>query len=752
MGRPSSTPPLIWRGTRGKEALPSTPLIWRGTIGTMSQVLQRLIAGRLLSFEVGKLAQQANGTTTIRYGNTLVLATACAGREPLERGDFLPLTVDYEERLYAAGKIPGSFFRREGRPNQEATVTSRLIDRTLRPLFPKGFNHEIQIIATVLSADKENDPDICALIAASAALTLSDIPFLGPVSAVHVGYIDGNFTLNPTLSQTENSLFDIVVASTKDAIVMVEAGAREAPESLVLEAIKFGHEANQEIIKFQEELCQIQGKPKMEIKPRETSSELLNQIASLFDSKLDGVLEQRGKLPRERALDSLREEIKQALGNSFAEDKIELAFESQLRVEVRRRILRTRKHIDSREACEIRPISSEVALLPCTHGSALFTRGETQILSVTTLGSVREEQALDGLGLEKSKRFMHHYNFPPFSTGEVKRIGTPGRREIGHGALVERAIIPILPLEENFPYTIRLVSEALSSHGSTSMGSVCASSLSLMDAGVPIKRPVAGIAMGLVTGEGGDYVILTDIEGMEDAYGDMDFKVAGTSQGITALQLDIKLKGVNEKILAEALEQARLARLEILGKMGQTISTSRSELSPYAPRMYEMTIDPNKIGSVIGPGGRTIRSIIDETKATIDVKSDGTIIIGSSTEEAAQKAIKIIEDLTREAKLGDIYTGKVTRLLNFGAMVEVLPGREGLVHISELADYHVAKVEDVVKVGDEIMVKVIEIDSQGRINLSRRAVLEGLSRLPGARVRDTLAPKYQGHNSRDAKP
>jgi len=569
---------------------------------------------------------------------------------------------------------------------------------------------------------------------------------------VHVGYIDGNFTLNPTLSQTENSLFDIVVASTKDAIVMVEAGAREAPESLVLEAIKFGHEANQEIIKFQEELCQIQGKPKMEIKPRETSSELLNQIASLFDSKLDGVLEQRGKLPRERALDSLREEIKQALGNSFAEDKIELAFESQLRVEVRRRILRTRKHIDSREACEIRPISSEVALLPCTHGSALFTRGETQILSVTTLGSVREEQALDGLGLEKSKRFMHHYNFPPFSTGEVKRIGTPGRREIGHGALVERAIIPILPLEENFPYTIRLVSEALSSHGSTSMGSVCASSLSLMDAGVPIKRPVAGIAMGLVTGEGGDYVILTDIEGMEDAYGDMDFKVAGTSQGITALQLDIKLKGVNEKILAEALEQARLARLEILGKMGQTISTSRSELSPYAPRMYEMTIDPNKIGSVIGPGGRTIRSIIDETKATIDVKSDGTIIIGSSTEEAAQKAIKIIEDLTREAKLGDIYTGKVTRLLNFGAMVEVLPGREGLVHISELADYHVAKVEDVVKVGDEIMVKVIEIDSQGRINLSRRAVLEGLSRLPGARVRDTLAPKYQGHNSRDAKP
>ncbi|OIP27416.1 MAG: polyribonucleotide nucleotidyltransferase [Chloroflexi bacterium CG_4_9_14_3_um_filter_45_9] len=718
----------------------------------MSQVLQRLIAGRLLSFEVGKLAQQANGTTTIRYGNTLVLATACAGREPLERGDFLPLTVDYEERLYAAGKIPGSFFRREGRPNQEATVTSRLIDRTLRPLFPKGFNHEIQIIATVLSADKENDPDICALIAASAALTLSDIPFLGPVSAVHVGYIDGNFTLNPTLSQTENSLFDIVVASTKDAIVMVEAGAREAPESLVLEAIKFGHEANQEIIKFQEELCQIQGKPKMEIKPRETSSELLNQIASLFDSKLDGVLEQRGKLPRERALDSLREEIKQALGNSFAEDKIELAFESQLRVEVRRRILRTRKHIDSREACEIRPISSEVALLPCTHGSALFTRGETQILSVTTLGSVREEQALDGLGLEKSKRFMHHYNFPPFSTGEVKRIGTPGRREIGHGALVERAIIPILPLEENFPYTIRLVSEALSSHGSTSMGSVCASSLSLMDAGVPIKRPVAGIAMGLVTGEGGDYVILTDIEGMEDAYGDMDFKVAGTSQGITALQLDIKLKGVNEKILAEALEQARLARLEILGKMGQTISTSRSELSPYAPRMYEMTIDPNKIGSVIGPGGRTIRSIIDETKATIDVKSDGTIIIGSSTEEAAQKAIKIIEDLTREAKLGDIYTGKVTRLLNFGAMVEVLPGREGLVHISELADYHVAKVEDVVKVGDEIMVKVIEIDSQGRINLSRRAVLEGLSRLPGARVRDTLAPKYQGHNSRDAKP
>ena len=716
----------------------------------MSEVLERLISGRTFSIEIGKLAQQANAAVVVHYGNTVILTTVCARREPLERIGFVPLTVDYEERLYAAGKIPGSFIRREGRPSQEAIITCRLIDRSLRPLLSKEFNHETQIVATVLSVDKENDPDVCALIAASAALTLSDIPFFGPVSAVHVGYIDGNLILNTALSQTESSLFDVVVASTKDAIVMVEANAGEAAESLVLEAIKFGHQANQEIIELQEELRQIQGKPKMEIKPRGNSPELLNRIASLFDNKLDGVLEQRGKLQRDQAIDSLKEEVMKASSDSFSEDEIGLAFESQLKGEIRRRILEKRRHIDGRRSNEIRTITSEVALLPRTHGSALFARGETQILSVTTLGSTGEEQALDGLGLEETKRFMHHYNFPPFSAGEVRRIGTPGRREIGHGALVERAIAPILPPEGSFPYTIRLVSEVLSSHGSTSMGSACASSLSLMDAGVPIKRPVAGIAMGLVTNEKNDYVILTDIEGMEDACGDMDFKVAGTSQGITALQLDIKLKGLNEKFLTEALEQARLARLEILDKMGQTISAGRSELSPYAPRMYEMTINPSKIGSVIGPGGRTIRSIQSETKATIDIKNDGTVIVGSSNEEGAQKAIKLIEELTREAKLEDIYTGKVTRLLSFGVMVEILPGKEGLVHISELADYRVAKVEDVVKVGDEIMVKVIEIDPQGRINLSRRAVLNGLTQLPGAKGRDA-SPQHQGYDRRNIK-
>jgi polyribonucleotide nucleotidyltransferase len=710
----------------------------------MFEVFEHPVADRMLAIEIGKLAPQADGAVVVRYGNTVVLVTACASHEPSEKRDFVPLTVDYEERLYAAGKIPGSFFRREGRPTEEAIITSRLIDRCLRPLLSKEFNHEMQIIATVLSADKENDPDICALIGASAALTLSDIPFFGPVSAVHVGYLDDSLVLNPTLPQMENSLLDLVVASTKEAIVMTEASAKEASEELVLKAIKFGHEANQEIIKLQEKLQQAYGKPKVEIKTRDIAPELLTQISSLFDGKLTQALEESGRSQQEQALASLEEEVKQKLRGSFSEDEISLAFETRLKAEVRRMTLQKRQHIDGRQADEIRPINSEVGLLPCAHGSGLFARGETQVLTITTLGSVRQEQSLDGLGLVETKRFIHHYNFPPFSTGEVKRIGTPGRREIGHGNLVERAIAAILPPEEDFPYTIRLVSEILSSHGSTSMASACASTLSLMDAGVPIKAPVAGIAMGLITGENEGHVVLTDIAGMEDAYGDMDFKVAGTSQGITALQLDIKLKGVDYKILGEALNQAREARMKILDKMRQTISVSRPELSSYAPKMYEITIDANKIGYVIGSGGKTIKSIIDETKTTIDIRNDGTIIVGSPSEEAAQKAIKMIEDLTQEVKLGDIYTGRVSRLLNFGAMVEILPGKEGLVHISELANYHVHEVEDVAKVGDEIMVKVIGIDNLGRINLSRKAVFEGLSHLPGARVKDSLASRDRG--------
>lgn len=708
----------------------------------MSDVFERSLAGRMLSIQVGKFAQQANGAVAIQYGGTVVLVTACASSEPREGIDFVPLTVDYEERLYAAGKIPGSFIRREGRPTEEAVITSRLIDRSLRPLFPKEFNHDVQIVATVLSVDQENDPDICALIGASAALTLSDIPFFGPISAMHVGLIDDALAVNPTLPQMEDSLLDLVVASSKRDAVMVEASARQVSEEKLLEAIKLGHEANREIIELQEEMQRIHGKTKLETKSRELASELSAQVGSLVGERLGRVLEEPGKLERQEALASLKEEAKEKLLDSFPEDEISNAFEVRLRAAVREKILQTRRHMDGREAREIRPISCEVGILPRTHGSGLFVRGETQVLTIATLGSTSREQLLDGLGLEETKRFMHHYNFPPFSTGEVKRIGTTGRREIGHGALVERSIAPVLPSEEDFPYTIRLVSEVLSSHGSTSMASACASTLSLMDAGVPIQAPVAGIAMGLVTGENREHVVLTDIVGMEDAYGDMDFKVAGTAQGVTALQLDTKLRGVGYGILAEALNQAHEARSEILGEMALAIGASRPELSPYAPRMYEITIDPSKIGSVIGPGGRVIRSIIDETKATIDVRNDGTVLVGSSSEEAARKAIKIIEDLTRDVEQGEVYTGKVTRLFNFGAMVEILPGKEGLVHISELANYHVPEVEDVVKVGDEVMVKVIGIDNSGRVNLSRKAVLDGLSRLPGAKVKDSSAPRH----------
>jgi len=707
----------------------------------MADVFECSIAGRVLGIQVGKFAQQANGAVAMRYGDTLVLVTTCASSEPREGVNFVPLTVDYEERLYAAGKIPGSFIRREGRPTEEAVKTSRLIDRSLRPLFPKEFNYDVQVVATVLSVDQENDPDICALIGASAALTLSDIPFVGPISAMHVGYIDDTLVVNPTLPQMENSLLDLVVASRKENVVMVEAGAREVSEEILLEAIKLGHEANQEVIKLQEELQKIYGKAKVEIKSKEFAPELSAQIASMLGEKVNQVLEDPEKLQREKALTSLKEEIRNMLVDSFPEDEINFAFETRLRTIVREKILQARRHLDGRQAKEIRPISCEVGILPRTHGSGLFARGATQVLTIVTLGSTSREQLLDGLGLEETKRFMHHYNFPPFSTGEVKRIGATGRREIGHGALVERAIAPVLPSEEEFPYTIRLVSEVLSSQGSTSMASACASTLSLMDAGVPIKAPVAGIAMGLVMGEDGLSVVLTDIVGMEDAYGDMDFKVAGTTQGLTALQLDIKLQGIDYGVLAEALSQAHEARLEILGKMSLAISASRSELSSYAPRMYEIRIDPSKIGSVIGPGGRVIRSITDETKATIDIRNDGTVLVASSNEEAAQKAIKIIEDLTREVEQGEVYTGKVTRLFNFGAMVEILPGKEGLVHISELANYHVPEVEDVVKVGDEIMVKVIGIDNSGRINLSRKAVVERLSHLPGAKVRNSSAPK-----------
>ena len=710
------------------------------------------VGGRRLSIETGKLAGQASGAVTVRYGDTVVLVTACTSTEPREGVDFLPLTIDYEERLYAAGKIPGGFIRREGRPSQEATLASRLTDRPLRPLLPKGWRNEIQIVVTVLSADQENDPDILSVIGGSAALSISPVPFDGPVGVVRIGYINNELILNPTLVQLETSQLDLVVASTRQAVVMAEAGAKEAPEDIILRAIEFGHQANQDIIKLQEQLQQAWGQPKMEAPAGEVNPEVISAISPIVDDRLAQVLSQPDKLQREQALSNLKKELVESLGESFPEEDIIAALETRLRAEVRSKLLEKRKRIDGRGLADIRPISGEVGLLPRTHGSALFTRGQTQVLTITTLGSIGKEQQLDGLGLEETKRFIHHYNFPPFSSGEVKRLGSPGRREIGHGALVERAIAPVLPKDEDFPYTIRLVSEVLSSSGSTSMASVCASSLSLMDAGIPTKAAVAGVAMGLVTGDKGDYVILTDIEGIEDAYGDMDFKVAGTANGITALQLDIKLKGISPEIVEKALSQARQARLSILEIMQQTISSSRPELSRYAPRMHKITIDPDKIGAVIGTGGKTIRSIIDETKATIDINNDGTIIIGSPSEESARRAIEIIEGLTKEAEVGAIYTGKVTRITDFGAFVEVLPGKEGLVHISELAEYRVSRVEDVVKVGDEITVKVIGIDELGRINLSRRAVFEKLSQVPGAKVKDSLSKDYPIRKRHEARP
>jgi polyribonucleotide nucleotidyltransferase len=709
------------------------------------------IGGRPLTIETGKLATQADSAVTVRYGDTVVLVTVCISDRPRENGDFVHLTVDYEERHYAVGKIPGSFIRREGRPSQEATLAARLTDRSLRPLFDKNLRNDVQVVVTVLSTDQENDPDILAVIGASAVLTLSAIPFAGPVAAVRVGYLNGSPVLNPTLPQMNDSLLDLVVVSTKEAMVMIEAGAKEVSEEIVLEAIKLGHEANQEIIRFQEGLQSAYGKPKMEMKADGIAPELVAALSSEFGDKLTQAISQTRRAERENMIEVVKQEATEKLKESFPEADIIVAVEDLLKKKARASILEKKQHLDGRHPNEIRSISGEVGFLPRTHGSGLFSRGLTQVLTITTLGSLRQEQLIDGLGLEETKRFMHHYNFPPFSTGEVKRLGSPGRREIGHGALAERALSPVIPSENEFSYTIRLVSEVLSSNGSTSMASVCSSTLALMDAGVPIKAPVAGIAMGLVTGEGNNYVILTDIEGIEDAYGDMDFKVAGTSQGVTALQLDIKLKGISYEIVTGAVKQAREAHTEILDKLRQTISASRSELSPYAPRMYKMNIDPSKIGTVIGPGGKTIRSIIEETKVTIDVENDGTVIIGSPSSEAAQKAIEKIESLTRDVEVGGVYTGKVTRLTNFGAFVEILPGKEGLVHISELADYRVSKVEDVVKVGDEIMVKVTEIDHLGRINLSRRAVFENLSQVRGAKVVDSAArgrPPYKKEEHR----
>jgi len=689
----------------------------------------RIVAGRQLTIETGKLANQAGGSVTVMYGDCVILVTACVAPNARDGIDFLPLTIDYEERLYAAGKIPGSFFRREGRPTEVATLAARLTDRPLRPLFPKGFHNEIQVIVTVLSADQENDPSILGIIGASSALCLSEIPFDGPVSATRLGYVNGEIIVNPTFAQLDESKLDLVVAGTKDAIAMIEAGANEVSEEVIIEAVKRGQEINQEIIAIQEELVTLAGKPKMSMQMNgQDNDDLLGEVSSLLGDRLHpAIFSNREKGEKDGALNTLSTDIAEQLDANYSSQTVKAAFEALVKKEVRSGIVHGGKRPDGRQPNEIRPISCETSILPRTHGSGLFTRGQTQVLTIATLGSMAEVQKLDTINPEDSKRYLHHYNFPPYSVGEVRRVGGPGRREIGHGALAERALLPVIPNEEDFPYTIRLVSESISSNGSTSMASVCGSTLALMDAGVPLKAPVAGIAMGLVMTEDERYVILTDIQGVEDALGDMDFKVAGTANGITALQMDIKIKGITYGIMEEALEQARKARLFVLEKIVDTLAEPRLELSPYAPRMIRISIPVEKIGSVIGPGGKTIRSIIEDTKTTINVDNDGKVTIGSVSQEAAQKAVERIENLTREAEVGGIYTGKVVRIMNFGAFVEILPGKDGLVHISELSNEHVGSVEDVVSVGDEITVTVKEIDSMGRINLSRRALLQKAS-------------------------
>ena len=684
------------------------------------------IAGRALTIETGKLANQAGGSVTVRYGDTVLLVTACAAPNPREGIDFLPLTIDYEERLYAAGKIPGSFFRREGRPTEVATLAARLTDRPLRPLFPKGLHNEVQVIVTVMSADQENDPDVLGIIGASAALCLSDIPFDGPVAATRLGYIDGELVVNPTFEQLGESKLDLVVAGTGDAIAMVEAGATEVPEDVIISAVKLGQETNQTIIGMQRELMAVASKPKMELNLEPMADDdLVEKVASMVDGRLNStIFSGREKGERDGALDELSREIAAELADDHSSQAVRSAFEALLKREVRSGIVRRGLRPDGRAPRQIRPITCETSILPRTHGTGLFTRGQTQVLTIATLGSMAENQKLDTINPEETKRYLHHYNFPPYSVGEVRRVGGPGRREIGHGALAERALLPVIPSEGDFPYTIRLVSESLGSNGSTSMASVCGSTLALMDAGVPLSAPVAGVAMGLVMMEDGGYVILTDIQGVEDALGDMDFKVAGTSQGITALQMDIKVKGITYGIMEEALSQAREARMFVLERITETLAAPREDLSPYAPRMIRLSIPVDKIGTIIGPGGKTIRSIIEETKTTINVDNDGTVTIGSTSQEAANRAIERIELLTKEAEVGGIYTGKVVRLMNFGAFVEILPGKDGLVHISELSTERVESVEDVVNIGDEITVMVREIDNMGRINLSRRALLQ----------------------------
>ena len=684
------------------------------------------IGGRTLTVETGHVAQQASGAVTVRMGDTMLLVTAVMAATPREGIDFFPLTCDYEEKLYAAGKIPGGFIRREGRPSEQAILNSRLIDRPIRPLFPKDFRNDVQVVATVLSVDQDADPATMAINGASLALSISPIPFQGPIGAIRIGMLDDQLVIGPPVNKMEESKLDLVVAGTREAIIMVEAGAKEVPEETIVEALRLAHREIVRICEMQDAFVREVGKPKITVAESPKDPEVDEAVDRFLAERLDQALFNPNKALRESALDDLKKETIAELGPQFADrlPYLSKSFEAKVKQRVRGKILAEGLRPDGRKTTEIRPITCEVGILPRTHGSALFTRGQTQALSIVTLGSIGDKQKLDGLGLEEFKRFMHHYNFPPFSVGEARPLRSPGRREIGHGALAERALLPVVPTEEEFPYTIRLVTEILSSNGSTSMASVCGSSLAMMDAAVPIKGQVAGIAMGLITGDG-KVAVLSDIQGVEDALGDMDFKVAGTRKGVTAMQMDMKIKGISIDTMAGAIQQAKEGRFFIMDKMDAALSQPRSAMSQYAPRMITVQIHPDKIREVIGPGGKMIRKIIEDSGVTsIDIEDDGRVVIGSVNGESAAKAEQLIRDLTGEVEVGKNYHGKVVRIMPFGAFVQIMPNQDGLVHISQLAEERVERVEDAVNVGDEIDVKVTEVDRQGRVNLSRKAVLQ----------------------------
>ncbi len=690
----------------------------------MVQNLQINFGGRPFSIETGKVAKQANGSVMVQYGETVVLVTAVTSDKKREGLDFVPLTVNYQEMTYAAGRIPGGFLKREGRPSDHETLISRFIDRPLRPLFPKGFQNEIQVIATVLSADQDNDPSILGMIGASAALSLSNIPFNGPIAGAKVGRIDGEFVLNPAHDELEMSDIDLFVAGSEDAIIMVEGSAKEVKEREILEAILFGHQSLRPVIDLQNQLKLALGVTPKEFELQKIEETLYEKVGALSQDRLREAFYIKEKTKRREYLEETLQRTFQECGaeDENSQKMVKATLEEINRKLVRKLIIEEKKRIDGRSLTEIRPISCEVGILPRTHGSALFTRGETQVLAVVTFGTSEDEQKINSLTGETYKSFMLHYNFPPFSVGEVSPLRAPSRREIGHGALAERAILPVLPSSENFPYTIRIVSEVLESNGSSSMATVCGASLSLMDAGVPVKAPVAGIAMGLIL-EDEKVAVLSDILGDEDHFGDMDFKVAGTADGVTAIQMDIKIRGVSKEVMGSVLDQAREGRLHILGKMRETIPEPRKDLSRHAPRIITLQVKQEKIRDIIGPGGKNIRGIVEQTGVKVDVEDSGMVKLASPNYEAIEKAIYMIKKLTQEVEIGGLYNGKVKRILGFGAIVELFPGTDGLVHISQLAETHVKEVSDVLKEGDEVWVKVLEIDPQGRIRLSRKAAL-----------------------------